>query len=609
MARALTIAAAVLALLLALLGGLFLFFDEDRLLAMASARLEQQTGARLKVRGPVDLALLPRLELALRDARLAAPDDGPTLHAGLLETGIAVLPLLGGTLEIDRLALRDLTVTTVAEAASAPASTANLSRAALDALYAARRRARREAASRQAGMVALPLALDVRRLSIRDARLRTEDAAGETLAELVLERFDASDVNSAGRPVQASAVLRRPAVGEVPALELALKGRFVTDLPAQRLTLETLGATVTGAAREPLTLSLTGTVDLRRQRADLALDFALADARGSGDLVYARFQSPQIDAQLSANRLSPALLALGGPGAAAAPAAPAAAVPYDALRGLDTRARLHLGEVTVGAHRLRAVDATLRAVEGTVTISDATARLHGGEVALTATLDARYAPASVDSEGSVRGLSLGRLLEALEVGLAARGSADLDWTLTSRGGDADALLRALAGPLRLRTEAVTLEDIGLEATFCGVVALLRQEALTATFPTDTAFTRLEADARLDGGSARLARLEASTAALDLAGDGRLGLVDGDFEATLAARLAPGFGERDRACRLDERLAALTWPVSCRGNIADEPRRWCRLDTATLVERALREEAESRLRDRAGKLLEQLFDGD
>jgi uncharacterized protein involved in outer membrane biogenesis len=612
MARLFKILAVIVVLVLALLLALILLVDKERLVALASERLERETGARLEVSGPVELAFFPRLELAMRDATLTVPDGGSTLQAGLLETGIELLPLLRRQLAIDRIALNDIVVTLVADDAAAraqaPPSTAGLSRAELDALYAARREARRQGASQQARVLALPLALDVGSLVIEQARVLTVDSAGNTLSAVVLDRFDARGVNSAGRPVPIAAQLQLPAAGGGEAVEVAVEGELTTDLDAGRLTISDLEATVTGATRDALALGADGVVTIGSQTASLNLSFSTGATRGEGELRYAGFDSPQVDAKLSMNRFTPALLALAGPEAAASPAPAPAAIPYDALRAPDLQARLRIGEVALNGHLLRDIDATLRLREGTMELSDVAATLHGGELALAATLDARYAPATLESTGTLDGLQLAQALAPLELELSASGSADLSWTLESRGSDGDALLRALTGPVTLRTEAVELEDVAIEEAFCRVVALVRRETLSEPFPENTSFTVLEADATLANGTARLQRLAAKTAELTLDGSGSLSLLDQDFEATVAARLAPGFGERDRACRLDGRLVALSWPVACAGNLAGEPADWCGLDTEAVLGEAVQNEAERKIREEAGKLLQQFFDG-
>ncbi len=612
MARSLKFLLIILVFLaLVALAGLLLV-DRERLVAMASERLEAETGARLTVQGDVALSLFPRLSLALDEATLETPDGGPVLRAGNLAIGLAVLPLLRGSVEIDRLFLEDAELTRVADPAEARAaaadSTVGLSNAELDALYAARRAARRVDAG-GAEALAAPLALDVGELSLRNIRLRTVDPAGETLSLVHLQHFTAEGVNTAGRETPLQLLLRIPGSGDETALEIAAAGRLRTDLDAGRIALPALSVTVTGLSAEPLEVELSGDVDLAREAGDFRISLAVADTRGEGTVRYAQAGSPMIDASLELDRFTPALFALAGPEAAGDVPESTGELPYDALRAMDTAARLTIGEVQLGAHRLTGVRATLRAVEGKVTLSDVSGELHGGRIGLSATLDAHYAPATLESRGAVSELALGSALEALDSPVAGSGTASLTWDLSSRGDDSEALVAALTGPVTLRTDAVTVEDVAVQQAFCRVVALAKGDPLSQPFPADTAFDALEADIALGGGRARLERLAATLPGIALAGRGDLALLAGDFTATIGGRLQPALAELDPACAVDERLLALTFPVACEGNLGGEPKDWCALDAEAVIEDALKNEARKKLEKKAGKLLDKFFDAD
>ena len=612
MARSLRILLIILAVLALVAIAALLLVDRERLVMLASERLEAETGARLTVQGDVALSLFPRLSLELDEATLAAPDDGPVLRAGNLGIGLAVLPLLRSSVEIDRLFLEDAELTRVADPAEARAAAADttvgLSNAELDALYAARRAARRVDAG-GAEALAAPLALNVGELSLRNVRLRTVDPGGETLSLVHLKHFTADGVNTAGRETPLQLLLSIPGTGDDPPTEVAAAGRLRTDLAGGRVALSALSVTVTGLTTEPLEVTLSGDVNLTRQAGDFEVSLAVADTRGEGTVRYAALESPMIDASLELNRFTPALFALAGPEAAGETPDSADELPYDALRAMDTAASLAIGEVQLGAHRLTDVRATLRALEGRVTLSEVSGELHGGKIGLAATLDAHYAPATLESRGAVSELDLGRALGALESPVDGSGTASLTWDVNSRGDGSEALVEALTGPVTLRTAAVTVKDLSVQREFCQVVALANGDKLSQPFPDDTAFEALEADIALGGGRARLERLVATLPGIGLAGRGELALLAGDFTATIGGGLQPALGEFDPACAVDERLLALTFPVACAGNLAGEPKDWCALDAEAVIEDALKKEARKKLEKKAGKLLNKLFDSD
>lgn len=600
----------VLVLLAALL--IPLFVDEERLISIASSQLKEKTGARLTVSGPVSLSLFPRLGLEMADVTVDAPDSQARLQAGELSTGLAVMPLLRGSVEIDSVNLSDLTVTTVAADPASEMTTLGLSRAELDALYAQRRKARETAGARPGAALALPLALNVARLSIENARLVTVDDDGETLSTIILESLSASDLNTAGRPVPLTAAVRLPGTDGGQDLDLDISGELRPDLEASLVDVTRLDIETTGLTQQPFSAHLEGSLNIDTQVADLTLAFTAGQMLGNGSLRYAAFESPQIDADLSVNEFNPALLALAGPDAAAQAEKESATgstrLPYDALRSIDSAARLRIDLVIFGQHILSDVAATLRARDGKITLSPVQGRLHGGAIDFSAELNARYSPATLTTQGSVEKLDIASAVRAVSAAVSASGQAGLTWDITAEGDSSEALTASLTGPVRLRTDEVTVQGINAQRQFCEAVALVNQESLTATFQPDTVFSELQADINLAGGQARLDPLSAALPALGLTGNGTLDLAAQDFSASIRASIRDTAG-LDPACRVNERLADLRWPVECKGNLADAPASWCRVNTSEILRDLAEGEVKRQIEKEAGKLLQKMFGSD
>lgn len=606
---------AVIPVVLVVLAALLipLFVDEEKLIDIAASQLQEKTGAELTVSGPVSLSLFPGLRLQMADIRVDAADSQANLQAGTLSTGLALMPLLRGSVEIDSINLRDLTVTTVAQtdAKVVEMTTVDLSDAELDALYALRRSAR-QAGKSDAGMaaaVALPLALNIASLSIENARLITVDKEGITLSTVILETLSASDLNTAGRALPLTALLRLPGADGGRDLSMGISAEFRPDLETKRITVTRLDIDTTGLTQRPVNVHIEGSIDIAAQLADVTLAFSVDQMLGSGSLRYAAFDSPQIEAELSVNEFNPALLALAGPDAAAqleqSPETAATALPYDALRSIDSVARLRVDRVVIDRHVINNVSATLRVHEGTLTLKPVQGTLHDGSIDFSAALNARYNPATLSTQGRVENLDIASAVRALATTVAARGRAGVTWDITANGDSGDALLASLKGPIRLRTDAVTVEGVNAQRQFCQAVALLNQESLTAVFEAETVFSQFEADLNLADGEARLDSLSANLPALGLAGNGTLDLAAQDFRASIRGSLRDTAG-LDPACRVNERLADLRWPIECKGNLADEPASWCRVDTSEILKDLTEGEVRRQVEKEAGKLLQRMF---
>jgi uncharacterized protein involved in outer membrane biogenesis len=271
MSRKILIAIAVpLLLVVAAVVVLSLLLDEEKVLAMASEALREQTGAVLQIDGETHLSLFPTLGVSLSDAKLRMPEgrDGD-ISVRSLDIGVQLVPLLSGRLEIDTIELDGLLARlTSGTADESRVDTSTMSDQELEAFYAARRRAMEEAGEAAQGreVLAAPLALNVGRLAITDSRLELRDAGSGEVTAVSLERVRAQNLNLDGRPIPVE--LRLTIEGEKP-LDLGFDGSVIVAQQLQLVTLESAALEVRGATPEPVRLELTGPVNVADQVADL----------------------------------------------------------------------------------------------------------------------------------------------------------------------------------------------------------------------------------------------------------------------------------------------------------------------------------------------------
>jgi uncharacterized protein involved in outer membrane biogenesis len=590
-----------------------LFLDTETLVSIAAKQIEEQSGIELRVDGDASLSLFPKVALAMSEVRADLPDGGGRIEADTLATGVALVPLFRGAVEVDSLLLEGVTFMSIARdeavARAESLDTSTLSDAELDEFYALRRQSRESAAvEASASIVVVAMSLEVGELVLRDIRVLSVDEEDEVLSEIRLEELLATGLNIDGRPVPLSARVSLP--DDESPLEVVLDTTFSADVNSNIVTIDSFRARVTGATQEPLEIDASGRITLTTQVADLDLALRSEGLSGSGSVRYASFESPQIDAELSLSELTPALLVLAGPEAAESEAAAtgtASDLPLHALRMIDTRARLKIDAAAIDKHVLEDVDATLRIVDGVATLEPVRATLHGGAIAFSAELNGRYNTARLSTEGNVADFDLAEATAALDAGVAASGTADLAWDIAGSGATTEQLLGSLTGPISFDTRAITIRDIALEGTVCRAVALVNQESLSAAFPADTAFEELHAEVRLVDGVARLDPLTARLTAFGLSGTGVLDIASGDLRASLRAQLSEELAELDPACRINERYTQLRWPVECEGNLAGDPADWCGVNTTEIIKDLAEGELKRKASEEAGRLLKKIFD--
>lgn len=583
-----------------------IFIDKDKVIELAAQAIEKETGAALEVNGELQVSFYPNIGIAFSEAALTMPEkEQPDIEIAAATLGVRLIPLFKGQVEVDSIDLAGLT----ARLESTPeerVDTSGYSDAQLEAYYAQRRSARRAAGDTAGAEAALavPLALTVSSLKLRDVRLETRDTSTGETSVVELTSLTASDLNLDGEPIPLALSLRIP--GDNPLL-VDLEGEVTVDQDAEVAQFSELQIAVEGIATEPLRLTLNGTYDIARQAADATVQLALDEMRGSGNLRYANFESPQIDADLSLNLFDPVLFALAGPEAAASTAeAPTSSgddpLPLDALRSIDTRAKLRIGTARFGDHDLNDVAVQLRAVEGEVTLRQLTATVHEGQLQASATLNGRLSTAKLQTRGGVQSLDLAAAMAAGEAAGRLRGQASLNWELNGSGRTQNELLRSLGGPIQLDTTDVTLVGTSVDKLLCQAVALTNQEELTTVFPEDTQFSNISATVQLRDGKAVLAPLRAELENIQLTGTGEFDLLQQSFKADFAARLSPDLEEVDRACRLNSRLTAMDFPVTCKGELAGDPGDWCGVDSSKIIRDLAVTEGRRKVEKKASKLL-------
>ncbi len=407
--------------------------------------------------------------------------------------------------------------------------------------------------------------------------------------------------------------------GETPP-RLDLHGGFTYQQSSGLLQLENVAATLYDALPNPVKLHLAGPVRLREQDAELTLELDSGDASGSGTIRYASNDSPQIDARLHLDRFTPALLALAGPDAAAEADNTAASadgettLPVNALRDMDLRAELKLDEAIWQGHTIRDIRALLRVNNGSAILPELSGKVHGGQLQMKASLNARQTPPRINTEGTLASIDIAQLLTAAEVEAVMTGSANLDWELHGAGSTTGAIRDSLRGPIHLTTEDAVLTAAGVEKELCAVVATINQEAMGSTLPDSSRFEQLTATVQVRNGKAFLQPLKARLPQINLTGKGELDLASQQFDATFRAKLSPQLAQLDPACRVNERLTDIQWPVECAGDLGGEPRDWCSIDSRQILEEAgenelirkAGEQLDEHLGEGAGEALKKLF---
>ncbi|MEH6568633.1 MAG: AsmA family protein [Halioglobus sp.] len=595
-----------------------LLIDEEQLLDIAATALKEETGAVLTVDGEASISIFPRISVDLNDTRIVMPGDQEVdARAKFLAIGLELMPLFSGNIEIGDIVVDGLKAQ-VKSAPEEPAlDTGSLTDEQLDDFYAQRRKELQNAeqAVGQEAIIAVPLALNVRRLLVTNSMLEMVDGETGDRSRLKIISLEAKDLNLDDRAIPLALSLQLEADDESAPIDVDVSGSVSISSNSQILTLDSIEIEVNGVLAEPVKLQTAGSVDLMKQVADLQLELLIGPTRGEGSVRYANFETPKIDADLHLNQFDPALLALAGPDAAAADEGTPKAdsddpgndpLPLDAIRAIDTRAVLLIDSANFSGHVVEKVQVRLRAVDGIVKLNKLTGKVHGGKLDMKATFNGQHNKAVLNTKGGVEGMKIAKALKAMESEPVATGKANLQWQLKGSGSTSNELVSALNGPIDLLTSDVVLQSLSVEKMLCEAVALINGESLSKKLPEVSRFETLSMKMNMGKGELRLKPLRAELAHVKLQGVGSMDILAQDFSATFTASLSPTLKKLDPACRVNERLSGIDWPVTCEGNIAGDPGEWCGVQSQKIIQDMATKEVQRTVEKEAGRYLEKLF---
>ncbi|MFV0477834.1 MAG: AsmA family protein [Parahaliea sp.] len=594
-----------------------LLIDESKFVDLAADTLNKRTGVLLEVNGDVDISLFPSAGLRLENIELSLPGEGqPDLSVQRLKIGIRWLPLLSGTIDISSLSLKGLLANIPpAQPKEKKTDTSQMSDSELDDFYQSRRQALQDAGNQREALAALvlPFALEVSELVLTESRIVLLGTAKESSTIVDIQRLEANDLNTAGRPVSINGTFNLPNINNKDSLLLSLQSNLNLNIDTNSLQLNKLEIHATGLTHEPLNFSSWGDIDLQQLSAELQVKLSSGQSLGEGSLRYAAFKSPQIDTKLHLNEFNPALLLLAGTDENPASTNSDKTVgsgdeplSVDGLRKIDSNAAITIDHALIDGHEINALSLQLRIIDGIATVSDLKGKAHGGQLLASARLDAQHRELKIESSGSISDLDLSELLTAFEVNPVLKGKGSIDWQISSKGSTANNLRRRLTGPIKLRTEALVLEGIAIERILCQTAALINQETLSANLPADSAFNNFSADIQLKNGRALLSPLRAELTHLSLSGEGEIDLDSQSFDSNFAAKLSPTLSEVDQACRINKRYTAIEWPINCKGLLTEDAASWCKVDSAKILESLGRNEVQHKLQKEADKLVDKLL---
>ena len=595
--------------------------DEAEIFTVLSDSVEKETESKLIIGEDSAVTFFPTLGLNLVEVQVIPNNPAnSSVEADQVEVGVTLPSLLAGTIEIKTIKAVGLK-TTIIQTNDTPSETPKTRTDEELEVYYAERRTKLEAGVTGEGLPPIPLDLEIGILEISDAVIAIHDPKSNSSKTVKIVEMNMQDFNTRGEPSSVSGSISISGESDI---ELKVQTGLAVDLTEGMIQLSYVNLELAGVTPEILLVEASGELDLTKETAQLDIEVKTDQITAIGVIRRAAYQSPEIDMELAINLIDLAMLvptsnesdnsnqvtknSSSKESSANSNNIQDVPLPLDALRNLDLKAQLEIDQVSIGPNILKEVGASMRILEGVLTLSEVSGQFNGGFLSLESQLDARYNRANFSAEGGLEGIDFNQVATSYGAPGVISGNGGISLKLSSQGSTQKEMIRNLSGPENIKTSGDTLQKISLEKTMCQGIALVNKKILSRSFPNNTEFASLDANLQFTDGRGKIGPFSADLASLKLEGGGEFDLVSNDFSLVLEGTIFESIGELDPACVLDSKYTNLIWPVNCKGNLSEDPSEWCKVDTANVLAQFAKETVKDEAKKKAKTYIKKLFGG-
>ncbi|MCF8092858.1 MAG: AsmA family protein [Desulfotignum sp.] len=310
------------------------------------------------------------------------------------------------------------------------------------------------------------------------------------------------------------------------------------------------------------------------------LSVTLDDSQMKGNLAIQGFSDPDITCDLAVDKINadrympPAAKEASGKKQAASPVTPETAaagaavlIPVELLRDLKLTATLAIEHLIVSGAVLSRVRVHVTAKDGIITKAPMTAGLYKGTYDGKVVLDATGDVPKLAIDTTLKGVEVEPLLMDMTQNALVRGTGDVTASLTTRGGDVEAMKRNLNGSLSFVFKNGAIKGFNAGKFLRSLKSLRESRTLAVSEQEETDFTELTGNPVVKNGVVFLDDLAGKSPALRISGTG---IVADIVRETIDYKAMVTVVETSRGQTGSDlaELAGLTVPVSVKGPLAD-----------------------------------------
>ena len=253
-----------------------------------------------------------------------------------------------------------------------------------------------------------------------------------------------------------------------------------------------------------------------------------------------------------------------------------ALIPIDLIRSLNGHVGLVFENLTAKNLKIDKIELDSTQSNGLVKISPLHALLYKGSVSSKASLDVRGITPVFNISPVIDTVQIQPLLvDFMDMDKIA-GATYLNGELRAKGNSIEDLMSSLQGDLLIDIKKGALVGTNLTKTVCEGISAIRKEKIDdQQFGPDTPFETMRFPAHIVNGRVSTPGLKISSAGIQVTGDGVVSLPDSSLD--YQANVGIAGSELDKACRVNDKVTKLAFPIVCKGKFSDDPAALCRPD--------------------------------
>jgi AsmA protein len=285
-------------------------------------------------------------------------------------------------------------------------------------------------------------------------------------------------------------------------------------------------------------LSFASNVALTKTSADLKdVNLQMDETTAKGSLGIADFASKALRFDLSVDRIDADRYL---PPPSAAPAAktgkePPTEIPVAALRNLNARGQLQVGEAVFAGIKFTKLRLGVNARDGKLRFNPSEAAMYGGQYRGDIGIDATTEVARVSLDEHLSGIDFAPLFRDLFKTKRVSGKGGANIKLSGAGRNTDDIVKTLAGNLDFAVADGAIEGTDLWYEIRRARALIKQQAVPErTGPERTAFSALRGTGAMQNGVLSNNDLDVSLQYLKVTGQGKVDVPNNTLDYRLIA---------------------------------------------------------------------------